>query len=117
MQHNLNKPEVLEGYIKKLRSSSHYLLDLINDILDLSKIENGTVELRTEPMDIGVQIEQVITIVRTQMTKKNLELSVDSEHVEYGYIMGDPVRFRQVLMNIFSNAIKSYTGGRKQMSR
>ena len=99
MQHNLNKPEVLEGYIKKLRSSSHYLLDL-------SKIENGTVELRTEPMDIGVQIEQVITIVRTQMTKKNLELSVDSEHVEYGYIMGDPVRFRQVLMNIFSNAIK-----------
>lgn len=106
MQHNLNKPEVLEGYIKKLRSSSHYLLDLINDILDLSKIENGTVELRTEPMDIGVQIEQVITIVRTQMTKKNLELSVDSEQAEYGYIMGDPVRFRQVLINIFSNAIK-----------
>lgn len=106
MQHNLDKPDVLSGYLTKLRSSSQYLLDLINDILDLSKIESGSVELKKEPMDIGAQIEQIITIVRPQMTKKNLHLSVQGEDASYGYLMGDPVRFRQILMNIFSNAIK-----------
>ena len=106
MQHNLDQPDILNGYITKLRSSSQYLLDLINDILDLTKIENGSVELKTEPMDLGAQIEQIVTIIRPQLTKKNLNLSVHGEDATFGYLMGDPVRFRQVLMNVFSNAIK-----------
>lgn len=113
MQHNLDNQELLESYIKKLRSSGKYLLDLINDILDFSKIENGSLELKFEPMDIGAQIEQVITIVRPQMTKKKLELSVDGENAKYGYLMGNPIRFRQVLMNVFSNAIKYTPEGGK----
>lgn len=113
MQYNLNRPEILENYIKKLRSSSQYLLDLINDILDLSKIESGSLELKMEMMDIGAQIEQVITIIRPQIAKKELELSVDGESARYGYMLGDPVRFRQILMNIFSNAIKYTPEGGK----
>ena len=62
MQHNLDKPEALNNYILKLRSSSQYLLDLINDILNLSKIETGSMELKTEPMDLGTQMEQVLSI-------------------------------------------------------
>lgn len=106
MQHNLDKPELLENYITKLRSSSQYLLDLINDILDLSKIENGSMELKIEPMDVGTQIEQIVTIIRPQLNKKKLNLTVDGEDAQYGYLLGDPVRFRQILMNVFSNAIK-----------
>ena len=106
MQHHLEEPEILETYISKLRSSSQYLLDLINDILDLSKIENGSIELRVEPMDIGAQIEQVVTIIRPQMEKKKQNLSVQCECKEYGTVLGDPVRFRQILMNLFSNAMK-----------
>lgn len=113
MQHNLNHPEILEGYIKKLRSSSRYLLDLINDILDLSKIENGSLELKMEPMDIGAQIEQVVTIIRPQITKKNQELSFDGTNARYGFLLGDPIRFRQILMNLFSNAIKYTPEGGK----
>ncbi len=113
MQHYYDDPETLKNYISKLRSSSRYLLDLINDILDLSKIENGSVELKMEPMDIGTQIEQVVTIIRPQVNQKKQMLSVESDCTEFGYLMGDAVRFRQILMNLFSNSIKYTPEGGK----
>ncbi len=106
MQYHLDEPEVLQTYLSKLRSSGGYLLDLINDILDLSKIESGSIELRMEPMDIGEQITQVVTIMRPQMDDKKQRLSVQCDCREFVSVMGDPVRFRQILMNIFSNAVK-----------
>ena len=106
MQHNLDKPEALNNYILKLRSSSQYLLDLINDILNLSKIETGSMELKTEPMDLGTQMEQVLSIIRPQIKKKKLHLTVNTIDIAHVYLMGDPVRFRQVLMNILSNSVK-----------
>ncbi len=106
MQHHLNEPEILQNYIAKLQSSSHYLLDLISDILDLSKIESGSLELQTEPMDIGAQIEQIVTIIRPRIDKRKQKLLVQSECKKFGLLMGDPVRFRQILMNLFSNAVK-----------
>ena len=106
MQHHLTEPEVLKNYISKLQSSSHYLLELINDILDLSKIESGSVNLKPEAMDIGKQIEQVITIIRPRIDEKKQNLSVQSECMEFVNLLGDPVRFRQVLMNVVSNAVK-----------
>ncbi len=113
MQHHLGEPKILKTYLSKLRSSSGYLLDLINDILDLSKIESGSIELRMEPMDIGEQIKQVVTIMRPQMDKKNQSLSVQCDCKEFGTVLGDPVRFRQILMNIFSNAVKYTPKGGK----
>ena len=104
--HYIDNPEMMKMYISKLQSSSHYLLDLINDILDLSKIENGSLELRMEPMDIGVQIEQVVTIIRPQVSQKEQALSVQCDCNEFGMVYGDPVHFRQILMNLFSNAVK-----------
>ena len=106
MQHHLREPEVLKNYISKLQSSSHYLLELINDILDLSKIESGSVNLKLETMDIGKQIEQVVTIIRPWINEKKQNLSVQSECTEFRSLLGDPVRFRQILMNLFSNAVK-----------
>ena len=106
MEHHIENPEMLQVYISKLQSSSQYLLDLINDILDLSKIENGSPELRLEPMNIGTQIEQVVTIIKPQINQKNQELSVECDCKEFGAVLGDPIRFRQILMNIFSNAVK-----------
>ena len=106
MRRHLTEPEMLKNYISKLQSSSHYLLELINDILDLSKIESGSVDLKLEAIDIGKQIEQVVTIIRPQIDEKKQNLSVQSECTEFGNLLGDPVRFRQILMNLFSNAVK-----------
>ena len=117
IQHHLGEPDILKRYVSKLKSSSKYLLDLINDILDLSKIENGSMELRIEPMDIWAQIEQTVMIIRSEAEKKNQKLLVKNDGIEFGYMMGDPVRFRQILMNLFSNAVK-YTpeGGKIQFT-
>ena len=106
MRHHIENPEMLQVYISKLQSSSQYLLDLLNDILDLSKIENGSLELRPEPMNIGNQMEQVVSIIKPQISQKHLELSVQCDCKEFGTVLGDPIRFRQILMNIFSNAVK-----------
>lgn len=57
-------------------------------------------------MDIGKQIEQVVTIIRPWINEKKQNLSVQSECTEFRSLLGDPVRFRQVLMNLFSNAVK-----------
>ena len=105
MRHNMDEPEVLERYISKLRSSSQYLLDLINDILELSKIENGSIELKMEPMDIGSQIEQILTIIRPQIAEKEQQISADGD-VDHRYVIADSVHLRQVLMNVLSNAVK-----------
>ena len=106
MQYHFGEPEVLKRYISKLKSSGQYLLDLLNDILDLSKIENGSMELKIEPMDVGTQIEQIVTIIRPQMSEKKQKLSVQCDCPEFCTVLGDPVRLRQILMNLFSNAVK-----------
>ena len=106
MQHHLEEPDILAAYLSKLQYSSQYLLDLINDILDLSKIENGSIEVKSEPMDIKTQIEEIVTIIRPQMKMKHQHLSIHCGCQEFETVLGDPIRFRQILMNIFSNAVK-----------
>ena len=106
MQYHIENPKMLKTYLTKLRSSSQYLLDLINDILDLSKIENGSLELRPEPMNISEQIEQIITIIQSRINEKKQNLSVQCDYGNLDIVSGDAVRFRQILMNLFSNAVK-----------
>ena len=106
MQYHIENPEILKTYLTKLQSSSQYLLDLINDILDLSKIENGSLELRPEPMNIREQIEQIITIIQSRINEKKQNFSVQCDYGNLDMISGDAVRFRQILMNLFSNAVK-----------
>ena len=106
MNHHIEEPELLKSYILKLQSSSEYLLDLINDILDLSKIENGSMDLKMEPMNLGAQIEKILTVIRPRIEKKNQNLTVQSDGTALESVLGDAVRFRQILMNLLSNAVK-----------
>ena len=106
MQYSLNDPETLSGYIRKLQSSSEYLLGLINDILDLSKIENGSIELKKEPMNLREVAEHIVAIIRPQAEAGKQKLEVSLEKLVHADVLGDQVRLRQVLMNILSNAVK-----------
>ena len=92
-------------YLNGIRQSSDSLLVIINDILDISKIEAGKVELESVPFSLQEGIDQVMTIMQLKAEEKGLELKtqIDSDLPE---IKGDPTRFRQVLINLVSNAIK-----------
>ena len=86
-------------------SSAEHLLALINDVLDLSKIEAGQLQLVVEPFDLRASIEKVVEAVRPQAAKKGLALEVDIAP-GVGTVASDRRRVEQILLNLLSNAIK-----------
>lgn len=106
MQYSLNDPETLDSYIQKLQSSSEYLLGLINDILDLSKIESGSIELKKESMNLRKVAEQIAAIIRPNVLSGGKKFRISEESFCYEHVLGDSIRIRQVLMNLLSNAVK-----------
>lgn len=88
-----------------VQKSAHHLLDLINDILDLSKIEAGQLELRAEPFDLGESIQYAVQSVLPLAEKKGLKLTTDVAP-DVGTITADRRRSEQVLINLLNNAIK-----------
>ena len=112
MQHDLNNPEKLQAYIDKLHTSSEHLLGLINDVLDMSKIESGAVTLRMDEVNLAEQIEQIEAIIRPQTRQRGQHFIVRASQIHHENFIGDATRLRQVLLNILSNAIKfTPTGG------
>lgn len=98
-------------YIEKIDSSSHYLLELINSNLELSKIESGKMTINNEPFDLQTLIDDTETIIRVQTEQKGLYLAVEGK-VEHRYVIGDGLKLRQVLINILGNALKfTHEGG------
>jgi PAS domain S-box-containing protein len=98
-------------FIDHIHRDSLHLLELINDVLDLSKIEAGRLELRREAFDIGMAIEEVVQPIRRQAEAK--ALSVDTHVAVDSAVYADRVRFKQILLNLLSNAVKfTPEGGR-----
>lgn len=96
----------LADCLKKVDISAKYLLGILNDILDMSKIESGNIELAAMPFSLEVLCEGIEPIVLTQMEGKNIRFTIDSATgFDYEYI-GDELRIKQILMNLLSNAVK-----------
>lgn len=93
-------------YAELLRSSGENLLDLINNILDLSKIEAGKIELESLDFDLRLLIEETAEMLAVQAAEKGLELICFVEHTVPVYLRGDPGRLRQIIINLTGNAIK-----------
>ena len=96
--------------LKNISSSGHHLLNLINDILDISKVEAGKMELSLQKTDIGELIGEMIDIFRPGLQKSHDALIVNNIE-ELGFAMADPTRLKQALMNLFSNAVKFTQNG------
>ncbi|MET0262010.1 MAG: ATP-binding protein [Rariglobus sp.] len=92
-------------YTLTLRTSANSLLALLNDILDLSKIEAGRTQIEQIPFSVRESIDAVVGLLAPRAAEKNLHFSTDNPTGELK-IVGDPHRFRQVLMNLLSNALK-----------
>jgi signal transduction histidine kinase len=93
-----------------VRGSARHLLALVNDVLDISKIEAGQFEMASEPFELDRSIERVLALVAPQAEAKHLDLRVQVEKV-LGEAVGDERRFEQILLNLLSNAIKFTDAG------
>ncbi len=97
---------VQDSYIQKTLYSANNLLRIINDILDFSKIEAGKLEIEVIPFCLEDIYAELKTLFMPKIDEKNLELIILDEHADNDVIMGDPLRLKQVLFNLVSNAIK-----------
>ena len=111
MKNELHQPERLAEHLGKLETSGRLLLGIINDILDMSRIESGKTTLNIEKMNISQQVSQLDSIIRQQAGQRSQSFTV-STNLQHENVLADPNRLNQVLMNILSNAVKyTPTGG------
>lgn len=101
-----NPADDVRGCLEKVKQSSDYLLSLINDVLDISRIESGNISYEPAPSDITEITDSVLNIARGFIANRDLKLTVHREKTDFRYVMADELRVREILINIISNAIK-----------
>jgi len=106
----------MKDYLDRISDSTKWLLRIINDILDISKIEAGKMELDNTPFDLRDVFSRCQSVILPAVKEKGLDLSVYAEPSIGKKLMGDPVRLYQVLMNLLSNAVKFTSTGTVKFS-
>ncbi|WP_300344162.1 response regulator [uncultured Oscillibacter sp.] len=109
-------PEVVLEYTQRIDAASQHLLGLINDVLDMNKIESGSASLNLSEMSMAGVVEEINTIIRPQAKAKDQVFDIFVSSLVYEHLQGDKLRINQILINLLSNAVK-YTpaGGRIEM--
>lgn len=109
---HLNEPEKVKDCLEKIEYASNHLLALINEVLDMSKIESGKMELNEQPVCLKKLLEEMIMITQSDVDKKKLMRTVDMEKLPEETVYADAVRVQEVMLNLMSNAIKYTPEGR-----
>lgn len=113
LKHDAENPMKVREYARKIKSSGKHLLSLINDILDMSKIESGKTTLNTAEFNLSELLEDIGIVVNPQAKAKKQEFEVQTHGMYIDRVVGDRTRINQILLNLLSNSVK-YTpeGGR-----
>ncbi|MDE7311060.1 MAG: response regulator [Eubacterium sp.] len=116
LMRDAEKPGKVREYTKKVIASSQHLLSLINDVLDISKIESGKMVLNISEFELADTVTAVDTVIRPQTNARNQTFDVHVSGLQHEQLIGDETRINQVLINLLSNAVK-YTqeGGHIQL--
>jgi PAS domain S-box-containing protein len=109
MESNLEK--IHQEYMSTINQSASSLMNIVNDVLDFSKIESGKLELSLEKTDLFELTHQVIDLFKYQAIQKNLDIILDIDQNVPQYVLADSIRLKQVLMNLLSNALKFTKAG------
>jgi len=104
------------GYINAIKVSGDALVVLINDILDLAKVDAGKMTFEQIPFNLSLSISTMLQLFETKIKEKNLELLEEFDHTIPQILVGDPMRLRQIILNLLSNAIKFTTEGKITIS-
>ena len=105
----LGDDERVAGYLDKIEVSSRHLLSLINDILDMSKIERAQISLNLLKVSLPDLIDQLTVMILSQAEEAGVSLNISTEGIVHEDFYGDPLRINQILINLLSNAVK-FTG-------
>lgn len=114
---SLGDEETAKNYLKKVQTSGKYLLCLINDILDMSKIESGKMVLNREKFDILQSIEEIIAMFDTEAACRKIQFHVTVDPKLNRFYEGDQLKMKQIVINLLSNAVKfTDSGGKVQLT-
>ncbi len=108
---HLDDTERVRDSLEKIITSSEHLLDLINDVLDVSRIESGKIVLNEEPLNLTNLISDVESTFLLQASERDLSFTVDTSRLRHPYVLGDQVRIKQILVNTVGNAFKYTENG------
>ena len=112
IEHDCDDGEKVKEYAKKIEISSQHLLGIINDVLDMSKIETGKTTLKYVDFSISELIQEMNTVFRPQTDEKHQTFVIAGENIRHDWVNGDRVRLMQIFTNLLSNAVKyTQTGG------
>lgn len=106
LSRDAENPEKVRDYTKKIMASGQHLLSLINDILDVSKIESGKVVLNVEEFTLNDLVSSVDAIIRPMAEARSQKFSVEVTGIKHECLLGDETRINQILINLLSNAVK-----------
>ena len=105
-QTHIDDRDQVEDYLKKISVSSQHLLSLINDVLDMSRIENGKVTLETKLVHLPELVEDIGDTIQVGADKKHISFTVDTAGMKNEDVIADPLRLEQILINVLANAVK-----------
>lgn len=108
---HIDNKEQVRDCLQKVLSSSNHLLSLINDILDMSRIESGKVQIKEQECNISELMHNLVNIIQPQVKAKQLELFIDTFEVNNEDVIADPLKLNQVFINLMSNAVKYTPAG------